>query len=81
MSEIKPLPEIKESGVIRFPLENWTIFKDFYNKNKIQLDRMGLDSVAALIRWCANEGLPIVTTKLDMISKKAKEQSDTENHI
>jgi hypothetical protein len=81
MSDIKSNPEIKESGVIRFPLENWAVFKDFYSKNKMQLDRMGLDSVAALIRWCANEGLPIVEIKLDMVSKKAKEHYDVEKKV
>ena len=81
MSDNKSILEIKESGVIRFPLENWVICTDFYFKNKIQLDRMGLDSAAALIRWCANEGLPIVEIKLDMVSKKAKEHYDVEKKV
>ena len=81
MSDSKSLTETKESGIIRFPLENWSIFKDFHYKNKIQLDRMGLDSVAALIRWCANEGLPIVAIKLDMVSKKAKEHEILEKKV
>jgi hypothetical protein len=57
------------------------VFKDFYSKNKLQLDRMGLDTVAALIRWCSNEGLPIVEIKLDMVSKKAKEHYDVEKKV
>ena len=42
---------------------------------------MGLDTVAALIRWCSNEGLPIVEIKLDMVGKKAKEHYDVEKKV
>ncbi len=54
---------------IRIPPKDYKEFTNLFNENKKILEKIGIDSISKLYRWCANEGKPSVETKIKKLGE------------
>jgi hypothetical protein len=59
----------EKTSTMRLPPKFYKEYADFYLKHEKALEKIGIDDISKLIRWCANEGKTIVDAKLQIIEE------------